>query len=103
MSPAQLRDVDDGLTKSVGLLPDLDPIGAHWASLWLTMRASTPGEEPIDMQDLALVVEDEAEFHRALPLMQGMDRVLFDWQRKRKEEERKRAETKAKRAKRHRR
>lgn len=97
MSPAMLREVEEGRTTSVGVLPYLDPIAERWATLWTTLRSSTPADQPVSMPSLALMVDDEREFHEALPLIQGMDRVLFDWQRTRREEERKRAEREAKR------
>lgn len=95
MTPSMLRDAEQN-GASVGEMPDMDPGAAYWASMWSTLRASTPSDQPISIQALALVTTDEAEFHQALPLMQGMDRVLFEWQRERRDAERKRAEAKAK-------
>jgi hypothetical protein len=98
MTPAMIKDAEKNPDVSVGALPDLDPIAEHYASMWGTLRASTPADQPISIPSLAQKMEeDEDDFHRALPLMQSMDRVLFDWQRKQREVERKRAEAKAKR------
>lgn len=96
MTPAMLKDSEEHGT-SVGEIPDLDPIAGYWASMWTTLRRSTPGDQPVSLPALALLVNDEDEFGRALPLIQGMDQVLFDWQRKQREEERKRSQREAKR------
>lgn len=95
-----LRDIeqqyDEGRDVSIGDVPELDPPARHIAKLWSTLRASTPAEQPIAMSSLALMVRDEGAFHLVLPLIQGMDSVLFDWQRDRRAEARKRAEAEAK-------
>jgi len=96
MSPATLRDAEEH-GASVGELPDLDPNASHYVTLWSTLRRSTAADQPIAMSSLALAVYSEDEFERALPLIQGMDQVLFDWQRKQREAERKRTEAQAKR------
>lgn len=99
MTPAMLRDAEkqkeEGNEVSVGVLPDLDPEPQYYASLWSTLRASTPGDQPVAIMSIALLVGADG-MHQVLPLIQLMDRVYFGWQRDRREAEKKRAARKAK-------
>lgn len=99
MSPTQLESIekmrDAGESVTQGVLPPLDPIAAEYAEDWSTLRASTPGDQPISITSLALYVGED-QLHRKLPLMQAMDRAYFEFQADRRKEERRQAEQKAK-------
>lgn len=94
-----LRDIDkqieEGREVSVGALPDLDQGAVYWAQLWGDLRGSTPGDQPISIRSIVDYV-GRSEMRYALPILQGMDSVMFRWQRDRAAAERKRAEAKAK-------
>lgn len=100
MTPAQRalieRQLDEDDPISVGVLPELfDPRAQYFAKLWQGLRDSTPGDQPIALQSLALEVGPD-EVRRCAPLIRRMDAVLFRTQRERVEAERKRLEQKAK-------
>lgn len=99
MTSAQRREVErmleEGKPVTQGVLPDLDPEAARYASLWSELRASTHGEHPISIPSIACLV-GRGELREVLPIIQGMDSAYFAFHGRRQEAERKRRETKAK-------
>lgn len=99
MSLTERREIDrmleEGKTVTQGVIPDLEPDAAYFAKLWSDLRASTPGDQPISIPSMVELVGRD-EMRRVLPVIQGMDRTLFETQRERREAERKEQERKAK-------
>lgn len=92
MSPSQHADAEK---YGVALLPELDPVASFHAEAWSTLRASTPPDQPVSIESIVLLLGEDA-LRGVLPLIQVMDRRLFEGQRERMERERKEAERKAK-------
>lgn len=92
MSPSQRADAEK---HGVDVLPELDPVAAYYAEAWSTLRASTPPDHPVSIVSIVELLGRDA-LRGTLPLIQAMDRRLFEGQRERMERERKEAERKAK-------
>lgn len=99
MSPAQVEDIErqieEGRSVTQGVPPELPPRAERLASLWSTLRSSTPGDHPISLTSIAVLVGVDG-VHDVWPWMQTMDRAYFDSQRERSRAEREAAERRAK-------
>lgn len=100
MSRSQLATIEEeleaGRDVTIGVLPRLTPLASYYVQLWSDLRSSTPGDQPIALQSIHLTVGDH--LHQVVPMLRGMDRVLFECVRDRREADRQRAEDKAKAA-----
>lgn len=99
MSLTERREIDkmleEGKAVTLGVIPELDSDAAYVAHLWTDLRASTPSDHPISIPSMVEFVGRD-EMRRALPLIQIMDRTLFECHREKREAERREAERKAK-------
>lgn len=90
------EEIEAGKETGLGVPPTLTPLAAYYVQLWSILRSATPGDQPISLQSICLLI-GRGQMIAVLPLIQGMDRVLFECVRDRREAERKRAEEKARR------
>lgn len=88
------RMVESGQAVTQGVVPELDPQDARIAQLWSDLRSFTPGDQPISLAALAIMVGEDA-VHDVRPIIQRMEQAYFAWQNNRREEERKKTEAKA--------
>lgn len=99
MSPTQQEDIDrqieEGRSVTQGVPPELSPRAERLTSLWSTLRSATPGDHPISLISIAILVGEDG-VGDVLPWMQTMDRAYFDSQRERSRAEREQAEKRAK-------
>lgn len=89
MSEAQRKVIDDrvsaGDKTTQGVLPPLDPVAAYYARIYFELRASTPGDQPINFMSLVyLVGREDALF--LLPYIQIMDETYFGDQNERRKQ-----------------